>query len=355
MRTIVLAVALIASLPARHTRAGEADSPQSKMELPPSVDFDRHVASLLGRLGCNAGSCHGSFQGRGGLNLSLFGHDPARDFKAIVRGAQGRRVNVLEPDRSLVLLKATGQVPHEGGQRFARGSWEYRIIRAWIAAGASRDPARPGARPSRSGRPSRASNGRAPSAGSRSSRGSPMAPRPTSRRSADLRVRDDGRRRRRRPAAVRGLRPGDTAVVAAYNGLVAAAGVLVADGAHRRRSPKYLRRRARRPRSLRQAARAGHRHLRAGDRRRVPPPRDARRDRHSADAGRGPRASWPTGRPTSVPRRSTGCSRTRCTPRSGPPATSTSPAATSRPWKGPTTSARAGHGSGTTGSANGSP
>ena len=40
------------------------------------VDFDRHVASLFGRLGCNAGACHGSFQGRGGLNLSLFGHDP---------------------------------------------------------------------------------------------------------------------------------------------------------------------------------------------------------------------------------------------------------------------------------------
>ncbi len=51
MRTIVLVVALIASLPARHTRAGEADPPQSKTDLLPSVDFDRHVASLLGRLG----------------------------------------------------------------------------------------------------------------------------------------------------------------------------------------------------------------------------------------------------------------------------------------------------------------
>ena len=61
------------------------------------VEFDRHVASLFGRLGCNAGSCHGSFQGRGGLNLSLFGHDPARDFQAIARGASGRRVNVARP------------------------------------------------------------------------------------------------------------------------------------------------------------------------------------------------------------------------------------------------------------------
>ena len=108
-----------------------------------TVEFDRHVATLFGRLGCSAGACHGSFQGRGGLNLSLFGHDPARDFEAISRGAQGRRVNVLDPERSLVLLKATGQVPHEGGQRFARGSWEYRVILAWIAGGAGRDPSRP--------------------------------------------------------------------------------------------------------------------------------------------------------------------------------------------------------------------
>ena len=81
----------------------------------PAVEFDRHVASLFGRLGCNAGSCHGSFQGRGGLNLSLFGADPARDFQAIARGAGGRRVSVLDPDRSLVLLpvhrRLVDQVP----------------------------------------------------------------------------------------------------------------------------------------------------------------------------------------------------------------------------------------------------
>src|SRR3954447_18678503 len=109
------------------------------------VDFDRHVAALRGRLGCSAGPCHGSFQGRGGLRLSLFGHDPARDFEAVTHGAQARRVNVLEPDRSLVLLKATGQVPHDGGRRFAPGSWEYRVIRAWVAGGARRDPTRPAA------------------------------------------------------------------------------------------------------------------------------------------------------------------------------------------------------------------
>ena len=71
--------------------------------------------------------------------------------------------------------------------------------------------------------------------------------------------------------------------------------------------------------------------------------------------GRGPRLPRRSDRPTSVRGRSTACSRTRCTPRSGPPATSTSPVATSTPWKDPTSSARAGPGSGTTGSGRGSP
>src|SRR2546422_13212 len=39
-------------------------------------------------------------------------------------------------DRSLVLLKATGQVPHAGLTRFSKGSWAYQVMRAWIAQGA---------------------------------------------------------------------------------------------------------------------------------------------------------------------------------------------------------------------------
>src|SRR5919202_495670 len=76
------------------------------------VDFERHVMGVLGRMGCNPGSCHGSFQGRGGLRLSLFGYDPQMDYLALTRDAQGRRINPVDPDRSLMLLKATGQIPH---------------------------------------------------------------------------------------------------------------------------------------------------------------------------------------------------------------------------------------------------
>src|SRR4051812_49032732 len=62
----------------------------------PKVDFERHVMGLLSRTGCNAGACHGSFQGKGGFRLSLFGADPAKDYASLVRSNQGRRVDLLD-------------------------------------------------------------------------------------------------------------------------------------------------------------------------------------------------------------------------------------------------------------------
>jgi Protein of unknown function (DUF1549)/Protein of unknown function (DUF1553)/Bacterial Ig-like domain (group 2) len=103
-----------------------------------AVDFERHVAPLLGQLGCNAGACHGSFQGKGGFRLSLFGYDPGMDYRALTRGSFGRRVNPSSPDDSLLLQKPTMQMPHEGGQRLKKDSWQHRIIRRWIADGAKR-------------------------------------------------------------------------------------------------------------------------------------------------------------------------------------------------------------------------
>src|SRR5919106_632944 len=51
-----------------------------------AIDFERHVIGLLGKSGCSAGACHGSFQGKGGLRLSLFGFEPEKDFLALTRG-----------------------------------------------------------------------------------------------------------------------------------------------------------------------------------------------------------------------------------------------------------------------------
>jgi hypothetical protein len=132
-----MALVLLAALPAA-AAAGPVALPNGQ-ELR-EVSFERHVAGLLGRHGCNAGACHGSFQGKGGLRLSLFGYSQEMDYAALTRAALGRRVNVASPDQSLLLLKPTGQVPHEGGQRFARGSWQYQVIRAWVAQGAKRRP-----------------------------------------------------------------------------------------------------------------------------------------------------------------------------------------------------------------------
>jgi len=94
---------------------------------------------LFGRLGCNSGSCHGSFQGKGGFRMSLFGYDPEKDYSALTREGLGRRLNPVDPERSLLLLKATGQVMHEGGKRMEVGSWQYQLLREWIVSGFPRN------------------------------------------------------------------------------------------------------------------------------------------------------------------------------------------------------------------------
>jgi hypothetical protein len=100
------------------------------------VDFERHIMGVFGRMGCNAAACHGSFQGKGGLRLSLFGYDAEKDYAALTRETLGRRINPADPDQSLLLLKATGQADHGGGRRFGTESWQYQLIRQWIVDGA---------------------------------------------------------------------------------------------------------------------------------------------------------------------------------------------------------------------------
>ena len=101
-------------------------------------DFQKHVVPLLGRLGCNGRACHGSFQGRGGLRLSLFGYDFRMDHETLTSksGSSGPRVNRQTAADSLVLQKPTMQVDHEGGTRFEPDSWQYHLLRNWIQSGA---------------------------------------------------------------------------------------------------------------------------------------------------------------------------------------------------------------------------
>ena len=107
--------------------------------LPAEARFSRHIVPLFSRLGCNAGACHGAVKGQNGFRLTLFGADPTLDHARIVREFAGRRLNFQDPDASLLLRKATGQMPHEGGKRLDFASAEYRFLRKWIVAGVPLD------------------------------------------------------------------------------------------------------------------------------------------------------------------------------------------------------------------------
>ena len=101
------------------------------------VLFRRETMAVLSKAGCNAGGCHGNATGKGGLKLSLRGQDPDLDWLALTREQGGRRVNLLQPEQSLLLLKATAALAHEGGQRFAAGSPQYEMLLRWIRDGAA--------------------------------------------------------------------------------------------------------------------------------------------------------------------------------------------------------------------------
>ncbi|MCB1244781.1 MAG: DUF1549 domain-containing protein [Verrucomicrobiae bacterium] len=109
----------------------------SGMSLAFHPDFVRDVNPVISRLGCNMGTCHGAKAGKNGFKLSLRGYDPLYDVRAFGDDHAARRVNYASPDDSLMLLKTTGAVPHEGGVVTDIGSDYYQTIRQWIADGAS--------------------------------------------------------------------------------------------------------------------------------------------------------------------------------------------------------------------------
>ncbi len=102
------------------------------------VDFDTEIIPVLTRAGCNAGACHGAAAGRGGFHLSLLGADAAADYDVIVHALEGRRINLARPDRSLLLIKPTGQLDHGGDVVLEEGGPGAERILAWIRSGAVR-------------------------------------------------------------------------------------------------------------------------------------------------------------------------------------------------------------------------
>lgn len=102
--------------------------------------FERDIQPLLTRYGCNAGACHGKARGQNGFALSLLGFDPDTDYAAIVEEARGRRLFAADPEFSLLLRKASGEVPHGGGRKMPKDSPEYNTVLSWIVAGTPRTP-----------------------------------------------------------------------------------------------------------------------------------------------------------------------------------------------------------------------
>lgn len=130
----ILATFAVACLVAISAHAADVGTSPSPLPL-----FSRHVEAVFSRVGCNSGTCHGVVQGKNGFRLSLFGAQGKLDWEQIFRDQAGRRVNVVEPERSLLLAKATGSDPHGGGRLISLGSPEYEVLRSWLVAGAKLD------------------------------------------------------------------------------------------------------------------------------------------------------------------------------------------------------------------------
>jgi hypothetical protein len=111
----------------------------SGVTAPHTVSFVRDVQPVLSRMGCNAGTCHGAKDGKAGFKLSLRGYDALYDHRAFTDDIGGRRFNRSAPDQSLMLLKATGSIPHVGGVRTAVDHPYYILVRDWINQGVKLD------------------------------------------------------------------------------------------------------------------------------------------------------------------------------------------------------------------------
>ena len=115
--------------------------------LIPRLRFDRDIARILTKRGCNSTECHGRVTGEGGFKLSKNATAPREDYRWIVEGGtfhvltaetgkKAPRIRLEDPAQSLLLLKASLAVPHGGGKRLEEDSPDYRRILDWIGEGA---------------------------------------------------------------------------------------------------------------------------------------------------------------------------------------------------------------------------
>ncbi len=126
---------------------------QSKLRVKDSqrnraFQFAWDIGEVLTRRGCNDIACHGSVVGRGGFKLSVDGRYPEEDYNWILKGGiytvftvapkapSPPRVNLNEPEKSLLLMKPTLATPHGGGKVFSPADADYATLLNWIQKGA---------------------------------------------------------------------------------------------------------------------------------------------------------------------------------------------------------------------------
>lgn len=104
----------------------------------PTIDFENDLQPIFTRFGCTSGPCHGKARGQGGFQLSLLGFDHDFDYDALTKEGRGRRIFAAVPERSLILAKPSGKVPHGGGMRLSADGPEYNAILQWVREGMPR-------------------------------------------------------------------------------------------------------------------------------------------------------------------------------------------------------------------------
>lgn len=110
------------------------------METKSRTAFENEVLVALSKQGCNSGACHGSPSGKGMFRMSLRAFDRELDELTLIREDFGRRVNPMDAEQSLLLLKPLMKVSHGGGKQLHTDDAAYAILRDWIAEGAHADP-----------------------------------------------------------------------------------------------------------------------------------------------------------------------------------------------------------------------
>ncbi|HWB04565.1 MAG TPA: DUF1549 domain-containing protein [Verrucomicrobiales bacterium] len=101
-----------------------------------TASFTHEIVPLFTKYGCNGGGCHGKSEGQNGFKLSLLGFEPGEDYEHLVFESRGRRLFPAAPENSLLMLKATGEMPHGGGARMERGTPDYLALVRWMEQGA---------------------------------------------------------------------------------------------------------------------------------------------------------------------------------------------------------------------------